>query len=150
MYSFEFKHKLRQLNPNLYVRDDVRSRISEEWSSAPLYIKRGKRDDHKSDYNYLDSAGAKFLRDQESGNVDEHVCGVPVGWIPEFDIYEPIKGRELARGWRTIVLLLVKKKLCTLEKAQRVFCASLGENRWDKMSYESRVAAAREEVNYAE
>lgn len=89
---------------------------------------------------HLHGEARTYVDAKESGHRSEFVCGVPVGWVPEHDIFSP-SGKVLARGWRHIVKTLVAKRLTTLDRARSAFGdSSLGEQRYDHMSFEERRA----------
>lgn len=140
MFSFVFKSKLRRLNPDLYVREEHTARVDEEWRIASLYVRRNRLSAVKSNYNYLNSDAAQFLRDAESGALDEHVCGVPANWVPEHDIYNE-EGRLLAAGWRTIIAKLLKRKLTSPDRAKAVFGYVPCD--YDRLSIEQRIKKAK-------
>lgn len=82
---------------------------------------------------------------KENGQAGEFICGVSI-WTPEYDRFDLETGTLLMRGWRSLVLYLVKKEICTLERAKRVFGNSLGETDYDKLHFEQKLAKAREEA----
>lgn len=148
MYSYIFKSKLKQLNPHLYVREDAQIARNKEHSATGIYTKNVHRENTKSDYNYLNADAAQWLEAKETGNTDTFITACPSGWIPEYDTFDIESGRVLAKGWRTIVLHLVKEKHCSLERAQRIFTSSLGEHTWDRAGFEGRLSIARKAAGW--
>lgn len=144
MYSFEFKSKLRLLNDSLYVDDSKRTPIAEGFFSTALCIRKGKRAKHVN-YNYAHNKESReYLHATNSGMVDDFLGGVPLGWIPEFDMFDLETGKLLARGWRTTLLMLARKKHISLDKARRVFqCNGLGLDHYDFLTLDTKVRWAR-------
>lgn len=148
MYSFVFKEKLRRLNPSLYLKEDIASQRDEHNSASGIYSRAKMRDDKKSNYNQLDTAARQWLTAKESGNMDTYITACPNGWIPEYDVIDVDTGRLVAKGWRTIVLFLVKQRQCSLERARNIFSRTLGEHTWDLASYEGRLQMARKAAKW--
>jgi hypothetical protein len=148
MYSYIFKEKLRKLNPALYLKEDNAIARAADVRASGIYNRTRKRTDIKSGYGQLDFEGRQFLEAQESGNSDVFVTGCPTGWIPEYDEMNLESGRIVQKGWRTIVLHLIKERLCTEEKARRIFSPSLGETQWDRAGYDGRLAMQRKAAGY--
>jgi len=139
LLSFDFKSKLQRLNPLLYVVDGVQV--------SSIYQRVQKRSDIKSNYNYLEREAAKLLEAQESGLVDEHICGIPKDFIPEWDEFKLDTGHIVRRGYRSILKILIEKKLCTLERARKVFnCPSLLEADFDRMTIPQKIARIKEDA----
>lgn len=134
------KEKLARIDKRLYVRDDVRRHVGGEFYSCPLYIRINKMDATKSNYSQLSPEAEQFLRGKEAGQFDEHICGVPWPWAPEFDVFDLDSGRELARGWRTIAQTLIRRGIAPKDKVRKVFGASIGETDWDRAGFEARKA----------
>jgi hypothetical protein len=74
----------------------------------------------------------------DAGWMPEYVCGVPASWVPEHDVFDPKTGKQLARGWRSIVLLLVRRGFTTIDRARKVFAPSLGESAYDRLTIEEK------------
>lgn len=148
MYSYIFKEKLRKLNPSLYLKEDNAVARTNDVRASGIYSRVTRRVDAKSNYHQLDSDAQKFLFAHESGNADKFVTGCPTGWIPEYDNIDVESGRILQKGWRTIVLYLVKERLCSLERAQKVFTSSLGTTDWDKWGYDRRLYELRQDAGW--
>lgn len=149
MYSFVFKSKLKRLNDSLYIDESKRTHVEGEYYSAPLRLSLGKQRKAltSADYAQIGGAEEKFIRDQDSGLVPEFMCSIPVGWVPEYDIfqYDKAKHRQtlVARGWRSILLNLVAKKAISLDKARAVFeCGDLGMKSYDKLDGGQKLAMA--------
>lgn len=142
MYLFVFREKLSQLNPLLYVDTDKATQVNEEWRVAAIRLRKGRASAERTSVVGLQADAARFLSDSESGNIDEVVGGVPLEWVPEYDLLDPKaeRPRLLAKGWRSIVQALVKRGLCSVERARQVFSRSLGETDYDRSSLEQRWA----------
>lgn len=149
MYLFDFKSKLRRLNDQLYV-DDTRARVVDgEYGACGIYIRRRRAAEGISaaGLNYVD----KHARDLLTGEIDEFVMACSTQWVPEYDTFDLKTGKVLARGWRAMVMALVKRKFTTIERARRVFnCSGLGTTEYDHAEYESRLAIARERAGYVD
>jgi hypothetical protein len=81
---------------------------------------------------------------KENGQAGEYLCGVSE-WTPEWDRFNVETGALMMRGWRSLVLHLVRKGVCSLERARKVFSSSLGESDYDRWSFDQKLAKAREE-----
>lgn len=148
MYSYIFKEKLRRLNNNLYLKEDNAVARTNEVRAAGIYTRVTRRTDQKSNYHQLDADAQKWLSASESGHTDKFITGCPTGWIPEHDVIDIETGRILQKGWRTVVLYLVKERLCSLDKAKQVFSSSLGESDWDKWGYDKRLYELRKAAGW--
>lgn len=148
MYLFDLQAKLKRLNDNLVVLNDKQCRIASEVPSYPLHLKFGKRTIYRAvgAKNYVDSATRKFMEMKENGQAGEFLCGVSE-WTPEYDRFNPETGTLVMRGWRSLALFLVKKGVCSLERARSVFGESLAETDYDKLNFEGKLALARQEAN---
>jgi hypothetical protein len=139
------KEKLKKVDKRLYVRDDSRRFVGGDFHSCPLYIRINKSSPDKTNLNQLSKEAQEFLRDKEAGVFDEHICGVPWPWVPEYDVFDLDTGREIARGWRTIAQTLIKRGLATKQRVQKVFGSSIGETDWDRAGFEERKELRRKE-----
>lgn len=148
MYSYIFKEKLRKLNPSLYLKEDNAVARTNDVRATGIYSRITVRTDAKSNYHQLDADAQKWLSANESGNADKFITGCPTGWIPEYDDMDVETGRILSKGWRTIVLYLVRERFCTLDKAKKVFSSSIGESDWDKWGYDKRLSVLREDAGW--
>lgn len=146
MYLFDFQNKLKKLNERLYVNTEKVNRIAAGVFATGIYLKSGGRNkvSEKLNVNYADSSVQGYLRGLKSGEQDTFVCGVSTNFVPEYDVYDLDREKILMPGWRTIALALVRKELCTIEKARRVFrCKSLGDTDWDKLQFPQRLQWAK-------
>jgi hypothetical protein len=116
--------------------------------SYPLVLKFGKRTIYRAvgAKNYVDSDTRKFMEMKENGQAGEFICGVSE-WTPEYDRFDAESGTLVMRGWRSLALFLVKKGVCSLERAKRVFGQSLGETDYDRLNFDQKLRLAREEQN---
>jgi hypothetical protein len=131
LYSFEFKSKLRRLNPRLYVDDTRGARIAGEWNACTIRLRRDERPE----------VIGRTSEERQVLESDTVLSGVPASWVPEYDLFDASDRetpRLLAKGWRTIVLHLVRARYCTLDRARKVFGASLGESDWDRAKFRDR------------
>lgn len=139
MQSFIFKTKLAKLNHLLFVDDSAKSRVSDEWSVVGLFLRNNERAKSRTfDYASLDGKTREYMKAYDEGNLYEHIGSVPHGYVPENDLFDINTGRLLARGWRSIVLRLVEKRLCTIDKARSVFSRSLGESDYDRLNSDQK------------
>jgi hypothetical protein len=120
------------LNSNLFVDDSRRTMVDADHAAASLCSYVGKRKKKLGDYNHVTADLRQKLEAEDAGLTHEFICGVPLSWVPEHDEYSPQTGKLLARGWRSILLLLVKKGFASLDKARRVFATpGLGSDEYD-------------------
>ena len=146
MYFFDFNAKLKQLNARLYTNIENVTRTSPGVFSTGIYLKAGKRDKgaDKVNTNYAEGSARELLRALQEGSRDTYLMGVSTNFVPEYDVYDLDRGKILMPGWRDIVLRLVKKEVCTLERARKVFNRrSLGESDWDRLSFPQRFQWAK-------
>lgn len=144
MLSLVFKSKLKKLNPDLFVDDTQARVVNGEWKASMLCCNKFKRAKEMlpSEYAQLGDDARKWLQAKDGGWLPEYICGVPVGYVPEYDVFDE-NGRPLARGWRSICMVLATRGYTTLEKARRVFSSSLGERAYDRMTLDEKSEAAR-------
>lgn len=118
--------------------------------SHPLVLRFGGREVFdRYGKTLLDADTQKYVEMKENGQNGRFICGV-AHYTPEYDQIDPETGTQTARGWRSLALLLVNKGICSLARAQRVFgCSSLGEARYDKMTYEQKLADVRKDSGHA-
>lgn len=155
MHLFVFKEKLKQLNPLLVVDSENASVVLDMkqnptgWSTAQMYVNHGKRQEEMPHHlkTNLDLDAQKFLDAKEAGELFEFVCGVPIEDVPEYNIFSNRK-RILARGWRNILRILIKRNLVSLAKARKVFnCSSLCESDYDNLSEDEQAILYVNELN---
>lgn len=144
----DFNLLIKKLNDRLYVKTDERKEIAEGFWVTGIYYKEPERviSRYKNNKNAVHGQHEKYLNALEAGELDKFITGVCLNVVPEYDIFDLAYNRMLAPGWRKIVLKLVQHKLCTLEKARKVFkCSSLGEHDYDKMKFFQRLAWAKKQ-----
>lgn len=144
MILSNFKSKLRELNPDLIVKDDQVSKMR-GFNLAGIYLKM-KAQKGLSPWlrGFGEGDAVKFCDAQASGQLDKHLCGVCIDWIPEYDVFNADYSCLSVPGWRTILLRLVATKVISLQRAQKVFdCRSLGESDYDKASYHNKLRIAK-------
>lgn len=146
MYLFDFRAKLKKLNPLLYVYvDDVR-RVSGAICTTGIYLRQPKKSKvvSRGKVNRAEAPLQKLLDDRASGARDAYIGPVGVNYVPEYDMFDLDRERILLPGWRSIVRNLVDKGLCTLDHARKVFkCRSLMESDWDQMSFTRKLQWAK-------
>jgi len=98
------------------------------------------------DVSVVSGDTARFAEATEAGHLDRFVTGVPTGWVPEFDVFNPTTGRQLAKGWRTVLRELLRRDLTTRERIQRHFGVWLNESDYDRLSFDEKRAAALSSV----
>lgn len=141
MYLSDLQHKLKRLNSSLVILTDNQVRVGSSVPSYPLVLMFGKRTTFDSaGKHYMDAETQKFIEMKENGQRGEYVCGVSE-YTPEYDCFELVAGSPgiKMRGWRSLVKLLVSKKICSLDRAKQVFSSSIGEYDYDKWTYEEKV-----------
>lgn len=139
MYIGDFQDKLICLNPLLYVNNEkAQLRMKEHgFLVGGIYLRKAiqNRSIKKDHWHYADSKKERdFLEASHNGRMDKFVTGLTVNHIPEYDYFDKESGKLLARGYRTILQILISKRLVDGWKAKRVFrCSSLGEADYDRM-----------------
>jgi hypothetical protein len=138
LFLFDFKAKLQRLNPALYVAEGTAKEVW-GWKALGVYHRRKKTEDFGSLKNEATPEQLKYLQDQESGFIDEYICGVPAEWVPDLPVFDP-KTRNLAAPcWRSIIITLWKRGLVDLDKAKRVFgSSSLYERDFDRLDFDTK------------
>lgn len=132
MYLFDFKHKLRRLDARLYVDDTRGGNVTDEWKSCAILAR----------VSGSSRVQGRTVEERAALESDPILSGVPANWVPEHDLYcltaDPKTGDKratlVAKGWRNIVLYLVKQGYGSIERARRLFSSSLGEYTYDKMT----------------
>ena len=120
MHHSELLLQLHRLIPNLYIID---GRILGDLAIYKTYGGPQKR---------------------LEGNSFEYLFYMPTGFLPEFSTYEfnerDVIVKEKQRGWRTVLLRLVRTGLLTEEKCRKVFGEALGAGAtvWHRKLWEFR------------
>lgn len=138
MFFFDFNSKLKRLNPNLYCGGNSATVFDAEWRSIGIYYRRTVQEAKMTSALMAHASDDEraYIKRREEG--DEFVSGVTINWVPEHPKFSP-KGKLLAKGWRSIVLELVRKGFVSIDRAKKVFnCPSLGESDFDKLSYDGK------------
>lgn len=152
MYTFDLQAKLQKLNPKLYVETRHGWQVNEDFTVVGIYLKKPRRKQQKVKGHALIANTAERRKTLEAGYFglrDEHVGSCDKQFVPEYDIFDLEKGEMLAEGWRTIVCSLAKRKVVSLEKARKVFrSSSLGEQTYDKLGFDQKVAVVRMKSGY--
>jgi len=144
MYLFDLQAKLSQCNDRLRVMTDRRVEVLSEIPSHPLMLNFGERGKRFNSWgkHYMDTTTQKYMEMKENGQAGQYVCGVS-SWTPEYDWFEG--GVLKARGWRSLALFLVKKGICSIERARRAFnCESLGTTDYDRLEYDQKLRLSQE------
>lgn len=137
---------MKRLNPELEILTD--RPVLGTVPSYPLVLRFGKRTKNFGvGKHYLDSAAQRFCEMKENGQNGEYLCGVSE-YSPEYDRFQMLNGSPqiLMRGWRSLVLHLVARKVCSLKRAKHIFSSSLGDYDHDKLTYEQKLKLFLEEV----
>lgn len=138
IFLFDFKAKLQRLNPALYVADSSAKEVW-GWKALGVYHRRKKTEDFGALRHQATAEQLKYIQDQESGFIDEYICGVPAEWVPDFPVFDPVTRNLCAPDWRSILINLWKRGLVDLDKAKRVFgCSSLYERDFDRLDFDSK------------
>lgn len=146
VYLFDFQSKLKRLNPLLCVHVEKANRIAPGVFVTGIYLRQPKRHASaaKTNTNYASLEQREILQSAAEGHKDVFVHGVSTNYVPEYDIFDLDREKLLMPGYRTILLALVKKGLCPLDRARRVFnCSSLGDTDWDKITLVQRMSWAK-------
>lgn len=147
MLLTDFKAKLRKLDTRLEIQHEKPQLRENKLKFAPLYFKNPRREYSKiakSDRNLVHAAHAKYLDALESGVMDTYVTSICLDFIPEYDIFNKEYTKLAIIGWRSVLLILVNKKIISLDKARKVFnCQSLGEHDYDKLGFFDKLEFAK-------
>lgn len=149
MYLFDLQAKLKEVDPNLYVKTDHRIEATPGVFSSGIYLKANRRKANAISRSDVGLAGKDVmtrLLDSYTGQLDVYLGGVTLDWIPEYDEFHCESGRLIRKGWRSVALSLVKQGVCSLDKVRKVFGSSLGEASYDKLTYEQKLYKARQEM----
>lgn len=140
MYISDFQNNLKRLNSLLYVNTEkAQLRMQGHgFLVGGIYLRKAiqHRNIKQDHWHYADSKKEReFLEASHTGKMDKFVTGLTVNHIPEFDYFDRETGKLLARGYRTILQIIINKKLVVNSKAKRIFrCSSLGEADYDKLT----------------
>jgi hypothetical protein len=147
MHTFDFNAAIALLNKGVYI--DVSNittyvKTGEKALAVKRRTARRKAATSAKQRNEADSLDLRFLDDEVQGTKDEFLMAIPYPWVPEYDELDGKTGRVIKRGWRSAALSLVRKNICTIEQARKVFkCRSLGESTYDKLGYEGKLRLCR-------
>ena len=101
-----------------------------------------------ADMHYA-GATRQHLEDSYKGLTDTFLGVVGGTEIPEFDRFNLEAGTLLMKGWRSIACLLVAQRICSLERARKVFSSSLLDCTWDKLGFDGKLAWAKADAPQA-
>lgn len=95
--------------------------------ASDLYIKDGNIVGDLALYQVFPQAQKRL-----EGRDYKYLGYMPTGWLPEFSIYQfdkvrDLKVREDQRGWRSVLLRLIKSGVLTEEQCNREFGSACGE-----------------------
>lgn len=130
MYPYIFLEKLKRINPLFYIR------------TGGLYLRSPQRA-KAIDTSVVGGSTAEYLRAKQEGHIDQFISGVPDEWIFEHDVLDPVSGRMVSKGWRSILKSVEAKGRIDKYKIKKVF-RNYGELAYDHMSYEQKLAQIRE------
>lgn len=147
MLLTDLQAKLRKIDTRLYI-DTSRPVIRENGLKfGGLYFKKARKDEiavQKSDRNKVHSSHAQYLDALERGEMDIYVTAICLDFIPEYDIFNMEYTKLASMGWRSVALLLVSKKLATLDQVRKAFdCRGLGESDYDKAGFFGKLEIAK-------
>ncbi len=147
MLLTDFQAKLRRIDTRLFVNTERPDKRENGHKFGGLYFKKPRVEKvnvKKSDRNAVHENHAKFLDALETGQMDIYVTAICLDFIPEYDIFNMNYTRLSIMGWRSIALLLVEKKIATLEKVRKVFqCEGLGESDYDRAGFFGKIEIAK-------
>lgn len=127
---------------------DERMRKGQLMHSSELLMKLREECGLRCWYNSKPAYGFIGLRAiKRDGNAPEFVCGVQLGYMPEFSVMRfdshGVPTREKYRGWRTVLLRLIIGGFITEESAERVFGEASGAA---SRRYNSTLFAVRSQI----
>lgn len=146
MYVFDLHAKLRALNAGVYINtEQLTTQATGEHCLAVLRrVNKRKAALSSAKLSESDSNTRNFIDEETRGVKDEFLFAIPYPFIPEYDEIDPKSKKILKRGWRSIALALVNKKVCSLSRVRHVFqSSSLGESDYDKYGYSGKLARAK-------
>lgn len=144
MWIFDFQSKLERLNKGLFVDVSQKRSTGPESFAVAVYKRNGKRGQRNYNDHVASNDAQKYLERVNSGET-EYLGGITYPEAPEFDVFNHENKTLLRKGWRTFLLQMVEKKICSLEEARKAFsCPSLGSTTYDRSSYERRLAWSKE------
>ncbi len=112
--------RLRKANPSLLFKDGSAGNIA-------VYVPLNRQELAERDVDEVDYAKPEWHRDHR------YVAGFSKDWLPEYSHVE-VNDRNLPvreiRGWRTVLLSLLKAKAITLPNVNRYFGAPTGSRAW--------------------
>ena len=129
-----FVHKLRKLNPNIYVADATIESTNSELGTSGIYL-RGVTREHLRGLHHLDGEARK-LGDRMSGAQDLYIGWVTKRWVPEGNKYDKT-GKVICFGWRGILCRFIDKGYIDRHKAERVFRTGLFST-YDKLDSKAK------------
>jgi hypothetical protein len=147
MWIFDFQNKLSRLNKNLFVDVSQKRTINHDKDSysVAVYKRNGKRFSRTANDQVVSNDAQRYLERVNSGET-EYLGGISYPEVPEYDVFNYENSTLLRKGWRTFLLQLVEKRICTLDEARKAFrCPSLGASTYDRSSYERRLAWSKEQ-----
>lgn len=150
MLLCDFQKKLSLIDSRLYIKTDKRVRMDWGVNYHGLYYKEAGREHMKTTSamrNTVHAKHAEYLEALERGELDKYICGVAADAVPEYDIFSFEHSRLVIPGWRTIAMELIRRKLCSVDRARQVLnCAGLGTQTYDLLTFFNRMAFCKKRL----
>ena len=147
MLLTDFQARLRRIDTRLFVKTDRPEKRENGYKFGGLYFKKARREQinvQQSDRNIISAGHAKYLDALERGEFDTFVTAICLDFIPEYDIFNMNYTKLSVMGWRSVALLLVEKKIATLDKVRKIFnCKGLGESDYDRAGFFGKIEIAK-------
>jgi hypothetical protein len=144
MWIFDLQSKLERLGKGIFVDVTQKRSTGPDSFAVAVYKRNGKRGQRNYNDHVASNDAQKYLERVNSGEA-QYLGGITYPEVPEYDVFNYENNTLLRKGWRTFLLQLVEKKICSLDEARRAFqVSSLGTSTYDRSSYERRLAWSKE------
>jgi len=143
--------KLKKIHPDLYIDTSKKETRENGLKFSALYLKRPRKQRvnvAESSRNIISEGHAKYLDAVETGQLDIFVTSICLDFIPEYDIFNMEYTKLAVLGWRSLGLMLIKRKIASAEKVKKgLECAGLGESDYDRASFFGKIEIAKRLAN---
>ncbi len=147
MLLTDLQAKLRRIDTRLYIDNTKITTRENGLRFAPLYLKKARKSEisvQRSDRNSVHSAHEKYLDALERGEMDTYVTAICLDFIPEYDIFNMEYTKLAVLGWRSLALMLSKRKIAPLDRIKKAFqCNGLGESDYDRANFFGKLEFAK-------
>jgi len=131
MYCNELIRRLRLCNPHLLFRDGTPGNIAVYARKNRAELEHDESDPTRPDWH----------------NDHRYVGGFAADWLPEYSHIE-VDARNLPtreiRGWRSVLLALIKAKAISIDSANKHFGRASGQRSW---SWYEQIKSFKEQSN---